>query len=192
MLRGLTIAAVWVVLAGLLGLLAWGVFRAGASESGVSGALRVNWEGKVIPLRARPAPELRVALLPTDQGARGELDLAALRGQPVVVNFWASWCQPCRDEAPLLERFAAEYGPRGVAFVGVNVWDNAASARAFVAEFGLSYPNGTDARGSAAIDYGLTGLPETFFLDRDGQIVSKFVGPLNERALRTAVERLLS
>jgi cytochrome c biogenesis protein CcmG/thiol:disulfide interchange protein DsbE len=191
MLRGLTIAAVWVVLAGLLGLLAWGVFRAGASESGVSGALRVNWEGKVIPLRARPAPELRVALLPTDQGARGELDLAALRGQPVVVNFWASWCQPCRDEAPLLERFAAEYGPRGVAFVGVNVWDSADKARAFLDEFGVSYVNGVDARGSAAVDYGLTGLPETFFIDRQGQIVGKFVGPISERALRTAVEGLL-
>ncbi|HLI28824.1 MAG TPA: TlpA disulfide reductase family protein [Chloroflexota bacterium] len=191
MLRRITIAGVWILLGGLLALLAWGLFRATASDASVTGALRVNWEGKVVPLRARPAPELRVVLLGADQ-VGGELDLAALRGQPVVVNFWASWCQPCRDEAAVLERFAAEYGPRGVAFVGVNVWDSADRARAFVDEFGLSYPNGTDARGSAAIDYGLTGLPETYFLDRQGQIVGKFVGPLTERALRTAVESLLS
>ncbi|MBX6723996.1 MAG: TlpA family protein disulfide reductase, partial [Dactylosporangium sp.] len=168
MLRQVTIVGTWVLLAGFLGLLAWGVFRASASDSTITGALRVNWEGRVIPLRARPAPELRVALL-TGSTPGSELQLADLRGRPVVINFWASWCQPCRDEAAVLEHFAAEYGPRGVAFVGVNVWDNEQQARAFLEEFGISYPNGTDVRGSAAIEYGLTGLPETFFLDRQGR-----------------------
>ncbi len=191
MLRQVTIVGIWVLLAGFLGLLAWGVFRASASDSTVTGALRVNWEGRVLPLRARPAPELRVALL-TGGTPGSEIQLAELRGRPVVVNFWASWCQPCRDEAAVLEHFAAEYGPRGVAFVGVNVWDNEQQARAFLEEFGISYPNGTDTRGSAAVEYGLTGLPETFFIDRQGRIVSKFVGPLTDRALRTAVESLLA
>lgn len=197
MLRRVTILGVWVGLVGLLALLAWGVFRAAASDGAVSGALRVNWEGRVIVLRQRPAPDLRVTLLAPgatapSQRSADELRLADLAGQPVVVNFWASWCQPCREEAAVLERFAAEYGPRGVAFVGVNVWDSEDKARAFLAEFGIAYPNGLDARGSAAVDYGLTGLPETYFIDRQGQITGKYVGPIGERALRTAVEGLLS
>ncbi len=108
-----------------------------------------------------------------------------------MINFWASWCQPCRQEAPVLERFAQEYGPRGVVFLGVNVWDSEEAARAFLAEYGLSYPNGVDSKGDAAIEYGLTGLPETFFVDREGRLVSKFIGPVTERALRAALAELL-
>jgi cytochrome c biogenesis protein CcmG/thiol:disulfide interchange protein DsbE len=209
MLRRVTIAGIWIGLFGLLGLLAWGVFRASAADSinaGAGGPTRTNWEGRAIPLRVRPAPELRVALFPDRPasaptapaaspgaaGERAELRLADLAGRPVVVNFWASWCQPCRDEAEVLERFAQEYGPRGVAFVGVNVWDSADKARAFLAEYAVSYPNGLDAGGGAAIDFGLTGLPETFFVDREGRIVRKFIGPVTDRVLRAAVEELLS
>jgi cytochrome c biogenesis protein CcmG/thiol:disulfide interchange protein DsbE len=209
MLRRVTIAGIWLGLFGLLALLAWGVFRASAADSinaGAGGPTRTNWEGRAIPLRVRPAPELRVALFPHRSasaatspaaspgaaGERAELRLADLAGRPVVVNFWASWCQPCRDEAEVLERFAQEYGPRGVAFVGVNVWDSADKARAFLAEYAVSYPNGLDAGGGAAIDFGLTGLPETFFVDREGRIVRKFIGPVTDRVLRAAVEELLS
>ena len=205
MLRRITIVGVWVVLLGLLGLLAWGVLRMSGAEAvsaGAGGPTRVNWEGRAIPLRARPAPDLRVALFPGPGdaaeapagggAARQELRLAALAGQPAVVNFWASWCQPCRQEAAVLERFAQEYGPRGIVFLGVNVWDSDDKARAFLAEYAVSYRNGVDAGGGAAIDYGLTGLPETFFVDRQGQLVRKFIGPITERALRTAVEELLS
>jgi cytochrome c biogenesis protein CcmG, thiol:disulfide interchange protein DsbE len=211
MLRRVTIVGVWVGLLGLLGLLAWGVFRASAADSinaGAGGPTRVNWDGRAIPLRVRPAPELRVTLFP-DRAApgtaprtasvpggstdpRAELRLADLAGQPVVVNFWASWCLPCREEAEVLERFAQEYGPRGVAFVGVNVWDSADKARAFLAEYTVTYPNGLDVGGGAAIDFGLTGLPETFFVDRDGRLVRKFIGPVTDRALRAAVEELLT
>ena len=193
MLRQVTIASVWVVLLALLALLAWGVYRVTASDSTVSGALRVNWEGRVVNLRPRPAPDLRLALLPATAAAPAgaPLQLVDLQGQPVVLNFWASWCQPCREEAAVLERFAADYRPRGVAFIGANVWDSDDKARAFLAEFAVSYPNGSDARGTAAVDFGLTGLPETFFIDRQGQIVGKYVGPIGDRALRTAVEGLL-
>jgi DsbE subfamily thiol:disulfide oxidoreductase len=213
MLRRVTIAGVWVGLLGLLGLLAWGMFRVSAADTlatGAGGPSRVNWDGRALPLRPRPAPELRLALYPGLDGAAGAvgpsgvvgpagaagdstiLSVAALRGRPIVLNFWASWCAPCRQEAEVLEQFAREYGPLGVTFVGVNVWDNADKARVFLEEYGVSYLNGADDAGSAAVDYGLTGLPETYFVDRDGRLVRKFIGPITERALRAAVEELLS
>jgi cytochrome c biogenesis protein CcmG/thiol:disulfide interchange protein DsbE len=202
MLRRMTIAGVWVGLLGLLGLLAWGMLRVSAADllaPGVSGPSRVNWDGRALALPPRPAPELRLALYPPIDGATGAaadgsavLTSDSLRGRPVVLNFWASWCAPCRQEAEVLEQFAREYAPLGVTFVGVNVWDNADKARAFIAEYGVTYLNGGDDAGSAAIDYGLTGLPETYFVDRDGRVVRKFIGPITERALRAAVEELLS
>ncbi|HEY7065653.1 MAG TPA: TlpA disulfide reductase family protein [Chloroflexota bacterium] len=207
MLRRLVIGGIWVGLLGLLGLLAWGVFRVSAADTinaAAGGPARTNWDGRAIVMKARPAPELRVALFPEQQAAlgaagqaatgqnHGQLRLADLAGQPVVINFWASWCQPCRQEAGVLERFAREYEPRGVAFVGVNLWDSDDKARAFLDEFGASYRNGVDAGGGAAIEFGVTGLPETYFVDRDGQLVRKFIGPITERALRAAVEELLS
>ncbi|HLH25838.1 MAG TPA: TlpA disulfide reductase family protein [Chloroflexota bacterium] len=208
MLRRLVIGGVWVGLLGLLALLAWGVFRVSAPDTinaAAGGPARTNWEARAIPLKTRPAPELRVALFPNQDGTLGTAApaaasgdgarvtrLADLAGRPVVVNFWASWCQPCRDEANVLEQFAQEYGPQGVAFVGVNVWDSDDKARAFLDEFGVSYANGLDAGGSAAIEFGVTGLPETYFVDRQGQLVRKFIGPVTERALRAAVEELLS
>jgi cytochrome c biogenesis protein CcmG, thiol:disulfide interchange protein DsbE len=208
MLRRLVIGGVWVGLLGLLALLAWGVFRVSAADTltaAAGGPARTNWEGRAIPLKARPAPELRVALFSEQQGTIADptsdavssgtervVRLADLAGRPAVVNFWASWCQPCREEADVLERFAREYGPRGVAFVGVNVWDSDDKARTFLDEFGVSYANGVDAGGGAAIDFGVTGLPETYFVDRQGQLVRKFIGPVTERALRAAVEELLS
>jgi cytochrome c biogenesis protein CcmG/thiol:disulfide interchange protein DsbE len=208
MLRHLVVGGVWVGLLALLALLAWGVFRVSAPDTinaAVGGPARTNWEGRAIPLKPRPAPELRVALFPGQRGSIAgaatpapsdgqglAVRLADLAGRPAVVNFWASWCQPCRQEAEVLERFAEEYGPRGVAFVGVNVWDSDDKARAFLDEFGISYANGLDAGGGAAIEFGLTGLPETYFVDRQGQLVRKFIGPITERALRAAVEELLS
>jgi cytochrome c biogenesis protein CcmG/thiol:disulfide interchange protein DsbE len=207
MLRRITIAGVWVGVLGLLGLLAWGMLRVSAADSlatGASGPTRVNWDGRALALRPRPAPELRLALYPRLDGATGAaapgatadapalLTFDSLRGRPMVLNFWASWCAPCRQEAEVLEQFAQEYTPLGVAFVGVNVWDNADKARAFIAEYGVTYLNGADDAGGAAIDYGLTGLPETYFVDRDGRLVRKFIGPISERALRAAVEELLS
>jgi cytochrome c biogenesis protein CcmG/thiol:disulfide interchange protein DsbE len=202
MLRRVTIAGVWVGLLGLLGLLAWGMLRVSAADllaTGASGPSRVNWDGRALALPPRPAPELRLVLYPRSEGATGTADgdsavltSGSLRGRPVVLNFWASWCAPCRQEAEVLEQFAREYTPLGVTFVGVNVWDSADKARAFIAEYGVTYLNGADDAGSAAIDYGLTGLPETYFVDREGRVVRKFIGPVTERALRAAVEELLS
>jgi cytochrome c biogenesis protein CcmG/thiol:disulfide interchange protein DsbE len=125
------------------------------------------------PLIARPAP---LFALPLFDGPT--LRLEELRGEVVFLNFWASWCPPCRQEAPLLEAAWQKYREDGVVFVGVNIQDDEARAREFLEEFGITYPNGIDRGSKIAIDYGVWGLPETFFIDRDGRITYKHVGAL--------------
>lgn len=134
-----------------------------------------------------PAPEFR---LPRFDG--GMLALADLRGKYVLVNFWASWCVPCKDEAPLLERAWREYGPRGLVVVGVNIQDLEPEARKFIAQTGSTYPNVRDRDSSVSRAYGTTGVPETFFINRDGRIVRKFPGAAVEwRIWEEAIDSLL-
>lgn len=117
--------------------------------------------------------------------------LADQRGKAVVLNFWASWCPPCREEAPALERAWKTYQDRGVVFVGVDVWDNEPDARSFLKEFGITYPNGQDVSGEIAIEYGLTGIPETWFINKDGRMVRRWIGPMTDRQISAFVEEAL-
>jgi len=134
-----------------------------------------------------PAPSFR---LPRLDG--GTLALAELRGRSVVLNFWASWCIPCKDEAPLLERAWREYRDRGVVVVGVNIQDLEPEARRFIAQTGATYPQVRDRDGSVSRAYGTTGVPETFFINRNGRIVRKFPGAAVEwRIWEEAIEDLL-
>lgn len=106
------------------------------------------------------------------------VSLEELRGKVVFLNFWASWCPPCRAEARMLEAAWQSYKERDVVFIGANIQDQDANARAFLKEFGISYPNGIDRGSRIAIDYGVWGLPETFIIDRAGRITYKHVGAI--------------
>jgi cytochrome c biogenesis protein CcmG/thiol:disulfide interchange protein DsbE len=115
--------------------------------------------------------------------ADGRVSLTELRGIPVVLNLWASWCTPCREEAPRLRQGWARLGPRGVAFLGLNIQDLRGDARAFSREFGLTYPSVRDARRGVADRYGATGIPETFFVDRRGRVVAHVIGVVSPQQL---------
>lgn len=104
--------------------------------------------------------------------------LEDFRGKAVLLNFWASWCIPCRAEARALEEAWQKYKERDVVFLGVNIQDKEEDARAFMKEFGITYLNGRDESGKIAIDYGVWGIPETFFIDPQGRITYKHAGEL--------------
>jgi cytochrome c biogenesis protein CcmG/thiol:disulfide interchange protein DsbE len=121
----------------------------------------------------------------------GRLSLASLRGSPVVLNFWASWCIPCREEAPLLTAAAADYGARGLRVVGVVYQDSAESARDFMGRYGQTYPGLLDPDGRTAIDYGVFGIPETFFIDASGIVRARQVGAVTVDDLRRQIQKIL-
>ncbi len=114
--------------------------------------------------------------------------LADYRGQPVVLNFWASWCSPCREEAPVFRRVAATNAGR-VGVLGVNARDRDADARRFLADFDVSYPNGPDDSGIEG-RYGVVGLPTTVFIASDGTIDRIWLGPVKERELVAMIEEI--
>ena len=138
------------------------------------------------PFIGRSAPAFSLTTLTGET-----FDLDRLRGRPVVVNFWASWCLPCRDEAPLLTAAAADYQAQGLQVIGVVYQDSAENARAFMARYGQTYPGLLDPDGRTALDYGVFGIPETFFIDRGGLIVSKQTGPLDATSLQRQVEAIV-
>ena len=133
------------------------------------------------------APSFSGPLLEGD----GEVSLAELRGTPVVLNFWASWCGPCEDEAPMLKEAQEEYGDR-IAFVGVNIKDARSDAEAFVEKWGLGELTHIRDEGDEIYsDYGLTGQPETFFIDDEGTVVEHVKGELVEDTLFSMLDVLV-
>lgn len=119
----------------------------------------------------------------------GTLALDDLRGKAVAVNFWASWCDPCKDESPYLERVWLRYRKQGFVVLGVDANDFRSDARGFMRRYGLTYPVVYDGPGKTLKHYGVTGFPETFVLDRDGRVVEAFVGAIATADERTRLER---
>jgi cytochrome c biogenesis protein CcmG, thiol:disulfide interchange protein DsbE len=174
--RGGQMLAIAVVLA-LLSVLAWRVIR--DSEGGAAAALRRGEHpvapGFVLDRLDRP----------------GRLDLASLQGKAVVLNFWASWCLPCKQEAPRLEAAWHKWRSKGVVVVGIDANDFESDGRRFARRYDLTYPIVHDGPGRLLDDYGLTGFPETFFVRRDGRLSSWTQGELSpeeiEQGIRTAL-----
>lgn len=118
--------------------------------------------------------------------------LSALKGRPVVINFWASWCDACRAEAPTMEQAWRAYQARGVVFLGIDVNDTATDSAAFLKQYGITYYNAPDVTGTIYVRYGVIGLPTTVFVNRDGAIQSKHIGEINKAALDSGIESLLT
>lgn len=152
-------------------------------------ALGFGRDPRALPsvLEGKPAPDW--TLVAMDSGE--EYSLQALRGQPVVLNFWASWCVPCAQEHPWLVRTSKLYQPRGVVFLSVLYNDTPEKGRGFLKRYGENYPTLLDPAERVAIDYGVAGVPETFVIDQQGNIVKKFVGPVVPDELIATLEALL-
>jgi len=165
-LQALALACV----AGLLGLLLW----------------KLTHQQHAPRLGAR-APSFTLRRL---EGS-GQVSLASLRGKPVVLNFWASWCGPCKSEAAVLERDWARYRGK-VAFLGVDYHDLASAARRFVAVHRLTFPMLQDGSGSVTDSYGISQVPETYVLDRQGRVVAHLAGPITQGSYSDAFRAALA
>jgi cytochrome c biogenesis protein CcmG, thiol:disulfide interchange protein DsbE len=172
------VIAVVAVAAALIALLAYGVASQGTDTS-IDDAVERG---------ERPAaPQASLPVL----GAQGRGSLDDFRGQVVVLNFWASWCPPCVDELPLLERTQRRIAVRGATVLGVNYQDLPEDASRFVDRFGLSFPNLRDRDGEYAEEYSILGFPETFLIDRRGRIAAARRGPVTAGWLESRLSPLL-
>ena len=166
------------VVAALLGLLVWKL----ATDEG-SAVTRALDEGRVVA-----APDFELPRLDRE----GKLRLSSLRGKAVVVNFWASWCEPCKEEVAVLEAAWRRYRSRGLVVVGIDAQDFERDAQRFMRKYGMTYPVVHDGPGETLGDFGLTGFPETFFVDRRGRLVGQRVaGAIDRQTLDENIELAL-
>ena len=149
------------------------------------------------PLPGRPAPPFNLAVMTTGEGTHARnvgdtIRLADLAGKIVVVNFWASWCLPCRAEHAALSEAANHYSDRPTQFIGVLYMDTPEAGTRWIAEMGgMTYPAVTDSASRTAIDYGLYGVPETFIIDPAGRVAYKHLGPITAPVLRRVIDSVL-
>jgi cytochrome c biogenesis protein CcmG/thiol:disulfide interchange protein DsbE len=150
------------------------------------------------PLPGREAPDFALPVfapgqVPLARPIGDTVRLSQIRGDVVVLNFWASWCLACRDEHAILSVVARRYAGQPVHFLGVLYADRAAAGVNWIAEMGgQSYPSVEDPRARVAIDYGLYGVPETFFLDKSGRVAFKQIGPVTEAMLTHLIDSLMA
>ena len=178
LLAPVPVAVIGVVIA-LVALLAYGL-ASNEPDRGIEEALEQG--------ERQPAPELELPRL----SGNGVRSLEDYRGQVVVLNFWASWCEPCREESPLLQRWHERISADGAGTVlGIDILDASQDARDFAREYRLTYPMLRDGDGSSLDDWGVVAYPETFVIDRRGRIAASRRGPVDGAFLRNEVLPLL-
>lgn len=155
---------------GLLAILGWGLTQAQAG-----------------PKSSGMAPDFTLNMFDGQ-----EITLSELRGKVVVINFWASWCPPCKEEAPYLEEMWRKYKDQDVVFLGVDYVDTELEALAYIEELGITYPNGPDLGTKISQAYRIQGVPETFFIAKDGTLKGVKIGPLYPPELEDRILELLS
>jgi cytochrome c biogenesis protein CcmG, thiol:disulfide interchange protein DsbE len=166
------------VVASMIGLLAWQL----ATKQAGSGLVSAVKRGETPAAPALTLPDLETG---------EDVSLADYRGKAVVLNFWASWCEPCKDEAPMLEQAWQDNKDRGLVVIGVNAQDFTSYARGFVDKYGITYTNVRDGAGKTRDRWGLTGFPETWWIDRNGRLVAYSAGPFTQDELDANIERAL-
>ena len=180
-MRGLRLGAQALSVALVVGLLALLVWKVAHQTGGGNVAAEVR-KG-----RTPTAPDFTLPRL----DGRGDLSLASFRGKAVLVNFWASWCDPCRGEAPLLEQAAQSYAGRLVV-LGVDFQDFSGDARKFVSKYHITYPVVRDGSGKWLERYGVSGAPETFFVNAAGKVVAHEPGAVDRETLGAGIRKALT
>ena len=169
--------------------LSWGtvILLAGFLAAALTLGLQLARQNATQPT-AGPAPDFHLTLFED-----GELRLSDLRGQVILLNFWASWCPPCRDEAPDLHALHSDFNEAGLTIIGINILESSrAKALDFIAEFGLSYPNGEDTGQFIAQRYRVEAPPESFLIDQTGQIQRFVLGAINYDDMSRSIRGLLA
>ena len=179
--RNALIAAAAIPVAALFAVLGWAL----AESGGTPGGLGVVSEFGTVTIEEKQAPDFHKQSLDGK-----EVRLSDLKGKVVLLDFWASWCPPCRDEAPALAQVHRDFQGEKFEFIGVALDENITGALGHIREFGLQYPNVWDAEGLLAISYGVARLPVKFFIDAEGEIVERWEGPIDESELRESLQEL--